>query len=85
MAYQDSKQKTLAAKNYSCVLVSLRDEDLPIKMTVLSGLKLMDYLTSGKAASHVQITSDGEVMVVKITDIRRVEPVQKLADVSEYV
>lgn len=67
-------------------MVTVRDYDLPIKLDVNTGMKLMDYLTTKQAGTHVQLTTeDGTPVVVKTTDIYKVEPVHKPKDVSQYV
>jgi hypothetical protein len=77
----------LNSKNYDEVIVTIRNQsgsDM-VPMAPHSGLALMDYLTSGEAAKHVQITSrDGHVVVVRTTDISLVEPHKKV-DLKEYV
>lgn len=75
----------LNSKNYDFVSVEIRGEAEPIKMPLDNGLKLMNFLTESNA-NHVQITdTDGEIVVVRTTDIIRALPVKKSGDVSEYV
>lgn len=76
----------LSSKNFEAVLVTIRDYDQPVKLDVQRGVKLMDYLTTGQAGSHIKITlEDGTPIVVKTSDIYKVEPVQKLKGVKDYV
>lgn len=77
--------QALNSKNYGYVVVTLRDSTV-ITMNASSGLRLMQYLTTDKDSSHVQITDDkGAPTVVKITDILRVEPVEKMKELTDYV
>lgn len=76
----------LNSKNYESVLLKVRDYDDAIKLDPSRGAKLMDYLVSGQAATHVKITlEDGTPIIVKTTDIIRVEPVAKMGDIAKYV
>lgn len=78
--------RQLVSKNYQGITVTLRNEDRPIQMAVAQGLKLMQYLTGGDATNHIQITDvDGNVIVVRTTDILKVEPVLKMKGVKGYV
>lgn len=64
----------LDSNNYQSVTVEFRDET--VTMPVDTGLKLMEYLTSDNAASHVMLTdTEGVQVVVNKHDIRRVSPV----------
>ena len=76
----------LNSKNYEAVNLTIRGYDEPIVMPVSKGKALMDYLTSGTAGNHVEITTeDGTPVVVKVLDIQKVEPIVKLTEVSKYV
>lgn len=66
----------LASSNFQNVIVQLRDET--ITMPATNGTKLMEYLTSDNASSHVMITdTQGTQFVVNKNDIRRISPVKK--------
>ena len=74
----------LNSKNYESVHVHIRDFDDPIIMPVDGGTRLMEYITGELQTKHVKLTDkDGGVMVVAISDIRRVEPIAKLPSLEE--
>lgn len=75
----------LDSKNYDYVDVEMRGDDGPTRMPVSTGLKLMEFLTAS-TANHVQITNmDGDVIVVRTTDITRVTPIKKSGELKKYV
>lgn len=76
----------LNSKNYESVSVVLRGQDSAIMMKPNNGVELMDYLVGDTTSSHVGITDhEGNRIVVRTTDILRVEPVVKLPDIKDYI
>ena len=65
----------LNSKNYNHVGVHLKGEEEPLIMNAEQGSKLMSYLTTADAASHIQITDiDGYPIVVSKYEITRIVP-----------
>lgn len=68
----------LSSKNYSRVLVTLRNESDKIIMPRLSGDKLMQFITSDQVTKHATITDiDGLRRTVHVSEIVSIEPEYK--------
>lgn len=76
----------LNSSNYTAVYVTLRSQDELIKMDATNGTKLMEYLVAENKSTHVGLTDvDGGKVVVRVTDIVKVEPSKSLKELSNYV
>lgn len=74
-AERKAREMQLNSKNYKNVGVYLRGEDYPITMKPDQGAKLMHYLTTSDAATHIQLTDiDGYAVVVNKHEIKKIVP-----------
>lgn len=75
----------LSSNNYETVDILLRGEDKIFEMPVDTGLRLMNYLTTDAPRSHVMLTDiRGRVVVVRVNDIMKIEPIIKHKRLEDY-
>lgn len=74
---------SLPSKTYSGVSVYLRDDET-YTLPADKGLQLMDYLTGDVQTKHVKLNdTGGNVIVVLITDIKKVQPIEASMDMND--